>query len=84
LNRVVQKALNLIGSHLYTATQKMVHQLGDLGILIDFGKNEPGSILQHYIPQGQKFSWQNYLVDGNPITAPVDVKTLPPGEYRLI
>jgi hypothetical protein len=62
----------------------MVHQLGDLGILIDYGKDKPGSVLQHQTPEGRSYTWQDYLVDGKPLTAPIDVKSLPPGEYRLV
>ena len=61
----------------------MVHQLGDLGILIDYGCNEPGSVLQHQIRKDGRYIWQDYLVDGQPLTAPGDVKSLPPGEYQL-
>lgn len=61
----------------------MVHQLGHLGILIDYGDNKPGSILQHQIRKHDRYFWQDYLVDGQPVAAPVDVNTLPPGEYQL-
>lgn len=61
----------------------MVHQLGDLGILIDFGRKEPGSILQHRIFKNGRYIWQDYVVDGQPLTAPFNVKSLPPGEYQL-
>jgi len=27
--------------------------------------------------------WWGYVVDGKAVTAPVDIETLPPGEYRL-
>ena len=62
----------------------MVHQIGDLGILIDYGNNTPGSVLQHHISEGRDFIWQDYTVDGKPVTAPIDVKSLPPGKYRLV
>jgi len=62
----------------------MVHLLGNLGILIDYGSNEPGSILQHQIHKGRHYVWQDFLLDGNRLIAPVDVKSLPPGEYRLV
>ena len=61
----------------------MVHQLGHLGILIDFGDNKTGSVLQHQIRKHGRYFWQDYLLDGQPVTAPVDVKSLPPGEYQL-
>ena len=61
----------------------MVHQLGHLGILIDYGSNIPGSILQRQVRENGRYTWQDYLVDGQPLTTPIDVKTLPPGEYQL-
>ena len=61
----------------------MVHQLGHLGILIDYGDNKTGSVLQHQIRKHGGYIWQDYLVDGQPVTAPVDVNSLPPGEYQL-
>jgi len=61
----------------------MVHQIGDLGIVIDYGMNKPGSVLQRLISQSGRYIWQDYLVDGQPLTTPVDVKSLPPGEYQL-
>jgi hypothetical protein len=62
----------------------MVHQIGDLGILIDYGNNTVGSVLQHQTTDSGDFVWQDYTVDGKPVTAPIDVKSLPPGEYRLV
>ena len=47
----------------------MVHLLGNLGILIDYGSNEPGSILQHQIHKGRHYVWQDFLVDGNRLIA---------------
>lgn len=61
----------------------MVHQLGHLGIVIDYGSKEPGSVLQHQIREAGRWAWQDYLVDGKILTAPVDIETLPPGEYRF-
>jgi hypothetical protein len=61
----------------------MVHQLGELGIVIDYGGNKPGSVLQHQVFNGRNDSWQNYLVEGKPLSPPVDINSLPPGEYRL-
>lgn len=61
----------------------MVHQLGHLGILIDYGDNQPGSVLQHQVRENGRYTWQDYLVDGQPLTSPVDVHSLPPGEYQL-
>jgi hypothetical protein len=62
----------------------MVHQIGDLGILIDYGENKPGSVLQHNVLEGPSFVWQAYTINGKPVTEPIDVKSLPPGEYRLV
>ena len=57
----------------------MIHAAGDLGILIDFGDNQPGAILQ----RKEKGYWRDYLVDGKPVTNPFDVESLPRGWYRL-
>ena len=62
----------------------MVHQIGDLGILIDYGNNNPGSVLQRRHPEDSNLEWQDYVLDGKPLTAPIDTQSLPPGEYRLI
>ena len=62
----------------------MVHQLGHLGILIDYGDKKTGSVLQHQIRKHGRYIWQDYLVDGRPVTAPFDVNSLPPGEYQLL
>ena len=50
-----------------------------LALEIDFGRNQPGAILQRKI----KGSYQDYLIDGKPVTNPIDVNTLSPGWYRL-
>jgi hypothetical protein len=57
----------------------MMFQAGDLGLTIDFGINRTGSILQ----RKTNGEWQGYLVDGELLIYPFDVKQLPPGEYRL-
>ena len=62
----------------------MVHQIGNLGILIDFGYNKPGSVLQRRHPEDSDSEWQDCISDGKPLTAPIDTESLPPGEYRLI
>ncbi len=51
-----------------------------MGIEIDFGPNQPGAVLQ----RKEKGYWRDYLVDGEPVTNPFDVATLPPGFYRLV
>lgn len=60
----------------------MILAAGDLGILIDFDNDEPGSILQL---RESPFSdvWRDYLVEDKSVTAPVDIETLSPGEYRF-
>lgn len=57
----------------------MILSTADLGIEIDFGTDRPGAILQ----RKDKGYWRDYLVDGEPVTNPFDVETLPPGFYRL-
>ena len=61
----------------------MIHAAGDLGILIDYGNNQPGSVLQR---RENPFSdvWRDYEIDGEPVTARIDIESLPPGEYRLV
>lgn len=68
---------------LYNGHINMVHQLGNLGILIDYGDNKPDSVLQHHVRKQGHYIWQDYLVGGQPVTAPVDVNCLSPGEYQL-
>jgi len=46
---------------------------------IDFGRNQPSAILQ----RKERDGYQDYLIDGQPITNPIDVNTLPPGWQRL-
>jgi hypothetical protein len=61
----------------------MMLAAGDLGVLIDFGNNKLGSILQRREnPFGDV--WRDYIVDGKPVIAPVDIESLLPGEYRLV
>ena len=57
----------------------MILSAGDLALEIDFGRNQPGAILQRKV----KGRYQDYLIDGKPVTNPIDVNTLPPGWYRL-
>ena len=57
----------------------MIYSAGDLGVEIDFGPDEPGAILQ----RKDKGVWLDYQVDGQLVTNPFDVETLPPGSYRL-
>jgi len=57
----------------------MMYQAGNLGLVIDFGNHQSGSVLQRRI----KGQWQDYLIDGKPVLYPFDVHQLPPGEYRF-
>ena len=57
----------------------MILQAGNLGIELDTGTNAPGQILQR-LEGGE---WKPYLMDGKPLTWPVDYTTLPPGKYRV-
>ena len=43
---------------------------------------KPGSVLQR---REKLFGdeWMDYKVDGKTVTAPVDIETLLPGEYRV-
>ena len=58
----------------------MILSAGDLGIEIDFGPDQPGAILQRKEENG----YQDYLVDGEPVTNPFDMESLPVGFYRLV
>ena len=57
----------------------MIWSAGDLGIKIDFGRNQPGVILQ----RKERGGYRDYLVDGEPVVNLFDVKMLVPGWYRL-
>jgi len=57
----------------------MILSAGDLALEIDFGRNQPGAILQ----RKEKGEHRDYLIDGKPVVNPVDANTLPPGWYRL-
>ena len=57
----------------------MILSAGDLALEIDFGRNQPGAILQ----RKEKGEYQDYLIDGKPVTNPIDVDSLPPGGYQL-
>ena len=56
----------------------MILSAGDLNLEIDFGRNEPGAILQ----RKENGEWKDYLIDGKPVINPIDVELLPPGWYR--
>ena len=53
-------------------------------IWIDYGKDEPGMVLQREYREGGMLVWNDYQVDGEPVLSPVDIETLPAGKYRLI
>jgi len=52
---------------------------GDLGLELDFGRNEPGDILQRW----ERDSWRSFKMNGKLVRSPFDYQTLPPGRYRL-
>jgi hypothetical protein len=58
----------------------MILSANDLVVEIDFETDKPGAILQ----RKEKGHWHDYLVDGEPVTNPLNVETLPPGRYRLL
>jgi len=58
----------------------VIQVVGDLGIRTDYGKDEPGMTLQRL----DKSEWQDYLTDGEPVKSPIDIESLPSGEYRLV
>lgn len=41
-------------------------------------------ILQREIREDGFRVWRDYLIDGKPLTSPVDIETLPQGNYRLV
>ena len=57
----------------------MILSAGDLALEIDFGRDQLGAILQRKVKGG----WEDYLIDGTPVTNPFNVDSLPPGWYRL-
>ena len=52
----------------------MMYSAGDLGLVIDFGSNEPGAVLQRQ----EDGNWHDYVVDGEPVTNPFDMNTISP------
>jgi hypothetical protein len=52
----------------------MLVSAGDLGILINFGSNEPGDVLQRWEHDG----WRGVWLDRKLITYPFEYETLPP------
>jgi hypothetical protein len=58
----------------------MIYSLRDLGVEIDLGRDEPGTILQ----RKESDVWYDYVIDGVLVVNPFDVEKLPPGYYRLV
>ena len=58
----------------------VMYSAADLGLVIDFGRNEPGAVLQR--KEGSE--WGDYLIDGKPVTNLFDVNMLELGRYRLV
>ena len=57
----------------------MIIQAGDLAVEIDTGGNEFG-----VVQRLEGDTWSDYLVDGEPVTWPVDLQQLEPGRYQII
>jgi hypothetical protein len=53
-------------------------------VQIDHGKDEPGMTLHREYGEGGYLVWRDYLKDSEPVTAPVDIETLPVGKYCLV
>ena len=54
------------------------------GVWIDLGKDEPGMVLQRRDREGGMYIWNEYVVNGEPVIAPIKIDTLLPGKYRLV
>lgn len=57
----------------------MVILAGNLGVQVDTGNNSPDGVLQR-LEAGQ---WTDCELDGKPVTWPVQLEQLKPGQYRL-
>lgn len=57
----------------------MVILAGNLGVQLDTGSNRPGAVLQR-LEAGE---WTDVEIDGKPVTWPVQLEQLKPGQYRL-
>ena len=53
-------------------------------VSIDFGKDEPGMILQYRDVVRGQIVWRDYTVDDEVVKSPVDIDALPFGVYRLV
>jgi hypothetical protein len=49
-------------------------------VQIDLGKDEAGMTLQRH----EDNEWVDYKMDGKVVKSPVDIESLPWGEYRLL
>lgn len=58
----------------------MIYQAGDYNLIFDSGSNTDGDFLQRKGPDG----WSNFEVEGRVLRAPIDMYSLPPGQYRLV
>ena len=58
----------------------MVILAGNLGVQIDTGTNAPGAVLQRL--EGGR--WTDCEIDDKPVSWPVQLERLQPGQYRLI
>jgi hypothetical protein len=58
----------------------MIYQLGDRNVIFNSGANRPGDVLQ----RRERDGWKDYRVNDEVMKAPVEVYSLPPGEYRLV
>lgn len=58
----------------------MICQIGDRNVVIDCAANQPGDVLQ----RREDDEWRDFLLGGESVVAPIDVYTLPPGQYRLV
>jgi hypothetical protein len=56
----------------------IINSSGHLGVWIDLGDNKPGMKLQ---PRERGQDWKNYVVNRKVVRSPVDLESLPAGEY---
>jgi len=69
------------GAFLRHNAQVMSLLASDLALQIDFGRNEPGDILQRW--DRDNGGWQDYKQNKKVVFSPFDIESLPPGRYRL-
>ena len=92
--RKALKTLTLIGERFFNSllqplhikdrafwpTGTLIYSAADLGIIINLGRDGQGETLHRLNVD----YWETVLVDGEPVTNPFDIKTLPAGKYRLL